>query len=193
MKPLTHARKELRSAQRAIESMRKSTSLDSLEEAWVAYLRHIERTWNKAQAQLKKSSKFQGWPQRGRAEALRSRDPLLSYLRNARGCDEHGVEPIAEKIPGGIGINAAEGNSLYIKKMEMRNGQLHIDSPQKIKITIDPGKFHLVPVINRGVTYAVPTSHLGSDVVAMDPASLAELAVKFYVELLDQAEAEFVK
>lgn len=193
MKPLVHARKELRSAQRALESMRRASSLDELEEAWIAYLRHLERTWNKAQAQLKGSSKFQGWTYRGRTEALRKNDPLLAYLRNARGCDEHGIDPIAEKRHGGIGIDAAEGNRLHIRKLEMINGTIRIASPNKLKITIDPGQFRLVPVINRGVTYPVPTSHLESNLTGTDPISLGELGLKFYSEFLDEAEAEFVK
>lgn len=141
--------------------MRRAPSLDELEDAWVSYLRHLERTWNKAQAQLKGSSKFQGWPHRGRTEALRSKDPLLAYLRNARGCDEHGISPIAEKKLGGVGINAAEGNRLHIQRMEMINGTIRIQSPDKLKITIEPGQLRLVEVVNRGVTYQVPTSHLG--------------------------------
>ena len=193
MKPLVHARKELRAAQRAVESMRRASSLDEVEEAWVSYLRHLERTWNKTQAQLRGSSKFQGWTHRGRTETLRTKDPLLSYLRNARGCDEHGIDPIAEKRPGGLGINAAEGNRLHIERMEMINGTIRIQSPNKLKITIDPGQFRLVPVVNRGITYPVPTSHLESKLTSTDPVSLAELGLKFYSEFLCAAEAEFVK
>lgn len=193
MKALVHARKELRSAQRAVESMRSASNYEEVEGAWVSYLRHIERTWNKAQAQLKGSSKFQGWPKRGHIESLRSKDPLLAYLRNARGCDEHGVEPIAERTPGGIGVSAAEGSRLHIKRMEIDKGTVRIESPQKLKITIVPERFRLVPVVNRGVTYAVPTSHLESDLPSSAPVDLAEAGLKFYSEFLSEAESEFVR
>lgn len=193
MKPLTHARKELRSAQRAVDSMRRASSLDELEEGWISFLRHIERTWNKTQAQLKGSSKWQGWPRRGHVEALRAKDQLLAYLRNARGCDEHGLGPLAEKRPGGVGINPARGSRLHIERMELINGTIRIQSPDELRITMHPGQFRLVAVINRGVTYPVPALHLDKALASSDPIPLAELGAKFYESFLSEVEAEFVR
>ena len=192
MEPLTTARKELRGAERALHSLRSAQTYEALETAWTGFLRHLERSYNKAQAQLKRSSKFQGWPTRGRVDALRSKDPLLSYLRNARGADEHGIEPIASGKPGGIGIGPAEGSSLYIRSMSVDRGRVTIDSPNKIRVTVIPAEFVLAPVLNRGVKYEVPRSHLGADLPSSDPVTLGQQGLKFYRDFLEDAEREFV-
>ena len=192
MEPLNAARKELTRAGHALESLRSAQTYGVLEDAWASFLRHLERSYNKAQAQLKRSSKFQGWPMRGRVEALRSKDPLLSYLRNARGADEHGIEPIASGKPGGVGIGPAEGNSLYVRSMTVDRGKIRIDSPDRIRVTVIPAEFVLAPLVNRGVTYEVPNSHLGSSLPSSDPVSLGERGLKFYHDFIEQAEREFV-
>jgi hypothetical protein len=192
VEPLNVARKELRGAERALDSLPSAQSYAALEDTWTSFLRHLERSYNKAQAQLKRSSKFQGWPVRGRVEALRSKDPLLSYLRSARGAEEHGIEPIATAKPGGVGIGPAEGNSLYIRNMTVDRGKITIDSPNKIRVKVIPAEFVLAPVINRGVKYEVPKSHLGADLPSSDPVTLGEHGLKFYQDFLEEAEREFV-
>jgi hypothetical protein len=49
------------------------------------------------------------------------------------------------------------------------------------------------PVLNRGHTYPVPTSHAGQPLDSKDLAAVAELALKFYVKVVADAEAFFVK
>jgi len=191
MEPLSEARKELGRARRAITYMESARSLDALDESWANFLRHLERTWSKACAQLKRNPKFQGWPSRGRTEALRSSDPLLAYLRNARGAEEHGIVPIAVKEPGGIGLGPAEGNSLYIEEMRIDRGTIHIKSPDKIRVTVMPGKYVLAPVLNRGVRYEVPKSHLGVALDSSNPVAVARAGHAFYAAALDEAEREF--
>jgi hypothetical protein len=125
-------------------------------------------------------------------DALRPKDPLLADLKNARGADEHGIEPIASGKPGGIGIGPAEGSSLYIRSMRVNRGKITIDSPDKIRVTVIPAEFVLGPVVNRGVKYEVPRSHLGTDLPSSDPVTLGEQGVKFYRDFLDDAEREFI-
>ena len=77
--------------------------------------------------------------------------------------------------------------------MEVNSGNIFIKSPQKIKIDFIPGKTSLLPVVNRGRTYAVPTSHLGKDIDPTNVVSVAERGIEFYETVLSQAEAFFVK
>lgn len=182
---------ELAQARAAVDAMRSSKSLDEFEENWKEFLRRLERAWNKACAHFGKSPKWNGW--KGKHEALRKSDPLLSYLINARGADEHTVNEIVERKPGGIGINPAEGNTLYIERMEINRGNISIKSPQRLKIEFLPAKTLLLPVVNRGRTYAVPTSHLGKAVDPTNVISVAERGVEFYERLLSEAETFFIK
>jgi hypothetical protein len=182
---------ELVKARAAIEAMRNATTLDAFEEGWKEFLGRLERVWTKSINHFGKSPKWNGW--KGKYESHRKTDQLLSYLVNARGADEHTVNEIVGREPGGIGINPAEGNSLYIERMEINNGNIFIKSPQKIKIDFLPAKTTLLPVTNRGRTYPVPTTHLGNPIDPMNVIAVAEAGTNFYGQFLAQAEAFFVK
>ncbi|MCF8053657.1 MAG: hypothetical protein K9K75_00290 [Deltaproteobacteria bacterium] len=182
---------ELAKARVAIDAMRSAKALDEFEENWKEFLGRLERVWNKAFSQFGKSPKWNGW--KGRFEGPRKTDPLLAYLVNVRGADEHTVNEIVGREPGGIGINAAEGNSLYIERMEINNGRISIKSPQKIRVDFLPARTTLLPVVNRGRTYPIPTTHLGSPVDPMNVVSVAEAGAQFYQQFLAQAEEFFVK
>jgi hypothetical protein len=182
---------ELAKARSTIEVMRNTKALEDFEEGWKEFLGRIERVWNKASNHFCKSPKWNGW--KGKFEGLRRSDPLLSYLVNARGADEHTVNEITGKEPGGIGINPAEGNSLYIEHMEINNGNIFIKSPQKIKINFLPSRTTLLPITNRGRTYSVPTTHLGKPVDPKNVIAIVEAGAQFYENFLVQAEEFFIK
>lgn len=182
---------ELEKARTAIESMRNAKTLDEFENGWKEFLGRLERVWSKGIHHFGKSPKWNGW--QGKFEPLRRSDPLLSYLVNARGADEHTVNEIVGREPGGIGINPAEGNSLYIEHMTINNGNILIKSPQKIRVDFLPARTTLLPVINRGRTYPIPTLHLGNPVDPTNVIAIAEAGVQFYEGFLSQAEGFFVK
>ncbi|GED78413.1 MULTISPECIES: hypothetical protein [Pseudomonas] len=183
---------ELEKALKSIEEMEHAKSLDDFEEAWKAYLFRIERSFNKAQAHFKKSPKWDAWW--GKYKRLRSSDELLAYLINARGAEEHSVEEIVGRDGGGIGINPAHGNSLYIESLTTDAfGNIQIRSPQAIKIDFIPEKTKLLPVLNRGRTYPTPHMHLGKPIDASDVCGVARLAHNFYSSFLLEAELYFVK
>jgi hypothetical protein len=191
MKHSEQPRIELAKAKACIEGMHNARSLDEFEEHWQNFLHRLERVWNKASHHYCKSPKWNGW--KGKYEQLRKKDPLLSYLVNARGADEHTVNEITSRKPGGIGINPAEGNGLYIEEMTINKGHVSISSPQKIRVDFIPARTVLTAVINRGRTYPVPTSHRGNPVDPAKVTDIAETAVEFYKEFLDEVEAYFVK
>jgi hypothetical protein len=171
--------------------MHASKTSKEFEEHWKEYLQRLERSWNKARAHYGKSPKWTGW--QSKIERARRTDELLSYLENARGAEEHSVDEIVEHAPSGIGINPASGNSLYIEKMEMKDGILSVWSPQKLKVEFLPGRMSLIPIVNRGRTYKPPSSHCGASINPVDVIGIAELGFKFYAESLQEAEAFFVK
>jgi hypothetical protein len=180
-------RAQLARAKSSIDSMKNSRSLEEFEEHWKSFLHSLERVWSKA---LHKYAKENGWQKlKVKSEQVRKEDPLLAYLRNARGADEHTIHEIVSREPGGIGINAAEGNSLFIEHMEVSRDKILIKSPQKIRVDFIPGKTKLLPIVDRGQTYPVPTSHLGESVDPTNVIEVAEKAAKFYEGVLDKMDA----
>jgi hypothetical protein len=195
MSRLIHARKELQLAGESLAALRTAKNLQQLDESWIKFLRDIERTWNKVRAHMKHNTKWQGWPERGRIEELRKSDPLLSYLRNARGAEEHGVADITIKQPARIAVNPADRRKrLNIDTLRIVNGtitELKADQPLMVDV-LQPARFELAPVVNRGVTYAVPTLHEGVLLGGSDPITVGTAAIAFYTRVLDHIESEFL-
>lgn len=182
---------ELQRAEQALEAMRSAANLDEFEEHWKEFLRRVERVWSKMISHFGKSPKWSGWS--SPFEHSRRTDPLLSYLVNARGAEEHTVNDIVARDPGGIGINPAFGDTLHIKRLEQRDGQISVESAQPLKIDFIPAKTRLLPVVNRGRTYAVPSHHLDKVVDSSNVLAVAEAALAFYRGALKSGEAFFVK
>ncbi|MPW35841.1 hypothetical protein [Vibrio sp. B1Z05] len=193
MQPIDKPWEQLQKAESYIEKMSSAENLEDYEDHWKDFLHNLERAWNKLVSHLKRTPKYEGWVERGRTEKLRRQDQLLSYLVNARGAEEHSIADITSKESGGIGINPAIGNSLHINKLEMKDGQIHIDSDQPLKIEFFPGKVTLLPIENRGRSYGVPTSHLGRGIEGSNPVELAKHGVEFYRSYFKKAEQHFVK
>jgi hypothetical protein len=193
MKPLLKVRDELEKARAALEEMKKSNDLVSYEEAWKLFLMRLERVWNKLCAHLSKSPKYKNCLVMDRAKQLRADDPLLSYLTNARGVDEHTIEDITERQPGGIGINPAIGNRLQIDHMTISNGNILIKSNQPIRINFYPEKIKLKSIINRSGTYHPPKTHLGNPIKSIEPMDVADAGFNYYEGLIEKAEEYFVK
>jgi hypothetical protein len=191
MKPLLKARNELEKAGAAIEDMRNAKDSKSYTEAWELFLIRLERVWNKICSQLSKSPKYKTCLVIDQAKQLRKDDPLLTYLTTARGANEHTIEDITENEPGRIGINPAIGNELSID-MHIRNGNVFIKSEQPLKIDFIPGKVTLKPVTNRAGTCEPPKIHLGNTLPKIDPVFIAEAGLKYYANLIQEAEDFFV-
>jgi len=182
---------ELEKARHEIDLMRRSTKLGEFEEHWKEFLGRLERVWYKACSHFRRSPKWNGW--KDTYEQSRKKDPLLSYLVKARGADEHTVGEITQREPGGIGINPAEGNSLHIESIEIKNGVMNIKSPQNLRIDFMPGRVNLLPVTNRGRVYPVPTDHMRKPIDPSNVIAIAEMAIQYYWEFLKEARAYFVK
>ena len=193
MQPIDKPWKQLKKAESYIEKMSNAATLDDYEESWKDFLHNLERAWNKLVSHLKRSPKYQGWIERGKTEKKRRQDQLLSYLVNARGAEEHAVSDITSQEAGGVGINPAVGNSLFINMLEIKNGQMLIDSEQSIKIEFIPGKVILLPIENRGKRYDVPATHLGEELENSSPVDLAKKGIEFYHAYFEKVEKQFVK
>src|SRR5579871_3499405 len=140
MSLLTHAKTELAAAARALEELQRSTRLDQMDAHWKTFIRHLERCWFKAEAELKKLPKWQGWTERGRTESLRSGDdPLLAYLRYARGAEEHGIDAIAAPKLGGFSIGPiTPGAGILLDEVRFDGKTLSVKSDYPIQVLIDP-------------------------------------------------------
>lgn len=171
--------------------MEESETLAELEESWKNFLWRLERVWFKATAHFGKSPKWNGW--KGTYEGQRKSDPLLSYLRNARGADEHTVTDIIVTEPGSMSILAGSTGSGTIRNLQIQDGMVSAETTGSINLEFKPALVRLLPITNRGVKYPVPTTHLGDAVQPENVIAVARTAINYYAKFLEAADKFFVK
>lgn len=190
MNPLEKPYYELEQAKSYLDKMRASKSLEDFEENWKHYLIRLERVWYKFLAVNQKHPKWDGWG--GKHINVKKKDPLLSYLKQARGADEHNVTEITESTPGSTAINPAQGNVLKINYLSINNGKILVDSDQPLKITFTPAKMRLLPVTNQSTLFPVPTSHLNNPIDPDDIIGIGEMGIDYYSKMLEDSKKVFV-
>lgn len=207
---LSKAKKELRAARRDLEMMRGASSFDVYEDAWRSGLAALERCWHAIQHAGKSASpRFSPWL--GKYTSFRRTDPLVCYLHHARNSQEHSIRETIEHVPGFIGIGVAPGMigapipEEFRRTLGLPPGTLaypmpnvYIDGAGKMTIEgdrrgvhIEPSRTELLRVADSGVHYDPPTEHLGFRLAKRDPVTVLDLGVRFYEEVLIDAEQTF--
>lgn len=177
--PLYQAYVEFEAADVAYRRMcaRPMGDFDEYEASWRELLGRIERVWSKTEAAV---SHLPGWQKvKSEIAQLRRTDPLLQYIQQARHVDEHSISALATEWDADL------------------KGVVNPDG--KLQLTWQPWDRPLLPVVNRGVTYLPPTTHLGSSISELfgqgkaQPRVIGELALRFYVNMLNRVSTEVVR
>ena len=179
---------ELAKAEAALGQLRVAVNVADRRTHWHHFLHAIERTWSKSVAHFKKSPKWSNWHKPYLDQ--RKDDPLLKYLTNARGAEEHADAEVVDAIPASVTFDvSAESGTL---EFEMIDGEIKVFGGDAPIIGHQQEIFRPIAIVNRGVTYAPPTTHLDSPIDASDAIVLAEAALSYYRVFLNAAEAKFV-
>lgn len=162
--------------------MKAARSFADFEEAWEDFLCRLERAWNKSE----KAYGAGGYePFRGRVAKERRSDSLLRYLMMARDANEHTVQETVEHEPGYLAVHGPDG------RLEKRTKVSIGDVGTAAVIKVVPQRRILVRAESRGCEAEPPTKHGGRSLERTDPASVAELGVRYYEEFVLRARSKF--
>lgn len=186
--PLAPAKRDLEHAERYLAGMRAASNFSDFEREWAGFLWALDSSWNKVRkAADRLGPAVRGWV--GQREGMRTSDPLLAYLMQARNARDHGVDEVVKHDPGGWGVNPAPGHrGLHIKRMEIRNGRIVDYEGSPAKLTVVPSRVVLQPVANRGKTYLPPREHLDRPLHDNSPFSVAASGILYYRALVWEME-----
>ncbi|MGM4967447.1 hypothetical protein AB7714_28395 [Tardiphaga sp. 1201_B9_N1_1] len=128
-------------------------------DAWSDFLIGQQRVFSKLSAGAT-GAKSAIWIRK--VKDARKSDELLAYVHQARHVDEHGLATTANARSSGISVSAANlSKPLFIRNMTVSDGKIQQLSGENLEISFQAADANLLPVTNRGVTYALPTTHLG--------------------------------
>jgi len=143
--------------------------------AWREFLQAIDRAWNKVLVRCHGEKKWQKL--KSKYEKLRKEDPLLKYVAQARNVTEHSISDV---------IMDWDAN---LKAQPILGG---------IHLSWSPWDRPLLPVTNRGATFLPPKKHLSKSMEyyrqkrpgVEEPRVVAELAMQFYVKMMQEITNE---
>lgn len=173
--PLVETAKELKAADAAYRKMVQIGihNFHEYERAWRDFLHCIDRAWNKTCAEARGRKNWQ------RIESeygnLRKTDPLLKYLVHARNVSEHTISPLIKEWKPNLKLTPVD---------------------DKLRIEWDGWDRPLLPITDRGTLFNPPKKHLGKPwghyrrKGVSEPRTAAELAMKFYVGMLNRVSTE---
>jgi hypothetical protein len=188
MKPSTRialrqTRAALAAAETAMRQMQDAESPKDFREAWENFLSRIEKIWIKAERECQPVREaFERW--QGSYKHTRRKDPLLAYVWHARNADQHTIQPIAAVAIDFETLIPPGGTAVI--EIDRSLGRLRVAGDVK-EVSATPPEYVLLPIVDSGVRYPVPTAHLGSAMPKNDPLTVAHLALAFYKQFVADA------
>ncbi|MBZ9874985.1 hypothetical protein LB542_29570 [Mesorhizobium sp. BR1-1-9] len=187
------ARVRVARAAAALERISNSSGFETFSEAWTDFLLAANSIFSIIEKGAANDAKSRQWY--GCKKKQGRQDPLVRYMVQARNADEHGIEPVAEHVPGHVAFGKG-GESVHIEKLSIRNGELvnaeiHPVNGRLPTVEIQNPHPRLMPVIDDryGIQqFDLPTEHLGSKIADVSPRTLARLMMDYVTDLVNEAE-----
>jgi hypothetical protein len=184
-------------AKKGVEQMRQAKDRIEYEAGWTRFVDSLEEFWARFFDEGKATfSSFQPWA--GAIDAERKKDPLLSYIYQARHQSQHGRIILAWE-EGSIQVGGGEyfgtvkdlkisGDGTFVADVKSTSG-----SKGKFNVSHEPGNPRLPAVLNKkyGQEFQPPSSHLGQSLRDTSPMHAANLALEFYEKKFRQAFEKF--
>lgn len=191
---LKHSWKELNNAKDSLDKMYKSKDCNDFEKNWRDLLNFIEKAWTKSERECQTiKNKFQPW--QGQYVILRKKDPLLSYLKNARHADNHSIEEIVEKTHQSIEINFLDTGRgpCYAEDIVISGNSIHYKgNGDPIIVYFSPERILCKSFKNENTLYNVPNIHIDTNINDnLNPFTLAKLGIDFYEKYLNDIGNKF--
>lgn len=186
-------------AEKAVADLRQWKSFAEFDVAWFTFLSAWKAIYTSLEQGAKGHQKSTQWF--GLRNKARREDELLQYLYQARNDDTHGLEELAQKVPGGFAFGKAidPTKPVYIHNMIINSvgdvTKITVDGATNFDPSVEviPPKAILLPVRDRdkisGKTYLPPSSHLGKPLTDNSPLSVAELGLSYVKALIEDARS----
>jgi hypothetical protein len=173
-------------ASEAVDRMAATTELQQFVGAWEEALFRLERSWEKAKGEADRAPGHAPKSWLKAMHALRKKDPLLLYLKQARNAETHVVSQTLD-APLRFTLQDRFGRPFHADRVDISvDGSTLVFDVQSRDIGLDwtgaveRADPRLVRFKTRGEWYNPPWLHLGVRLPDMHPVAVATLGVHFY-------------
>lgn len=189
-KATAKAKSRLRVARRAIEDLRQCQDFDTFNDIWYTFLAAFKNVYTVLEQGTKNSAQGRQWF--GGRKHERRQDPLLQYLYQARNDNEHGINNVAEYVPGEVRGGVRKPGFSNSMRFSVIDGQItQLESLDGLPVLVERTLPHvkLVRVHDRaGRPYDPPDQHRGQNLTDRSPLHVATLAVDYLGDFVAEAE-----
>jgi len=190
---ITKARSRLIAARAALWGLPACRDYNLFAAKWYLFLAAFKSVYTALEQGAKTSPQSRQWF--GVKRKQRRSDPLLQYLYQARDDDEHGLNPVTERVPARLSIGeGGPDNTLQfdVSGPAGLGGALQATDGDGKPVPFEyaPAHAQLIRVHGRDKTntYDPPEEHLGVKLASKLPAAVGELAAAYLEELITEAE-----
>jgi hypothetical protein len=188
-KALAAAKVRLERTRNAVAAIDAGTALADMHSAWWTFLLAASGVYLKLEQGAKGNGKSESWF--GKVKHLRKTDPLLSYIHQARNCDQHGIDDSSFTA---VTATSTHPDVEIIQSLDPNN-------PMTTNLTIKVSKaipkgttiaglapgIALRAVTNRGAIFLVPTHHLGQQLKDNTMQEVARAGLRYLESLVEEA------
>lgn len=184
---------QLRDAFLSIEGMRNAKTQIEYQNSFNHFVNNIETAYTSFYHTLKELTS-KASPRMREIENFRKSDDLLQYFKKARDVSQHKVLKL---IQTDTRTQLGKGFSGLLHEVKIYGDGsyewdgLDYSGANEFKIVQTGGQLKMPSIVNRGVQYVAPTTHLGLSVSGELPHELAERVYCFYRDRLLQLKKEF--
>jgi hypothetical protein len=190
---ISKAQKRFNKAERCLATALKAASFEAFQDAWTDFLLSANAIHDILESGARGNPQTQQWF--GGKKKERGKDPLLSYLHQARNSEEHGLAPVTALQARGWSIEDGGGG--------LRIHSLEADDRGNISGLVSPAPGAAAPIakhwpssIHLAVVqddrfktkFAPPTHHLGEELKDSSPATVGDAWMVYLKLFLDEAE-----
>lgn len=138
-------------------------------DAWESFVGNANSLFSKLEQGSKSHDKSKNWYDT--IKHLRRSDELLNYVKQARNCEVHTLEPLMQST--GLSATIPPMGSAVFNKTDNDNFSIRNTGNGDIKVNF--GGCIVTKVYNRGKWYEPPTSHMGKTISTQSPQVIMEL------------------
>lgn len=185
-KALQKSRTAFTHAQNNLGDLKAANDFSSIERHWLAFLDNANRVFTRLEQAANDTPRGRIWW--GSQVREWKTDPLLRYIRAAKDSTHHSIQEVAQLNPGrAIPITNPSQQELT----EVHSAFKKIDLPYALLGGFEVVFPHVevIDVVNRGVTFPRPTSHLGHPISATAPYEIGDLTLVYLEMMIRQVES----